>query len=855
MGTTIDLTGGQISRMDAVADTLINLASGMGSDKDKLFGTAFIQPEMNMAELEAAYRGDWIARKCVDIPAEDMTREWRSWQLDKQDITKIELVESQCNLQAKLCKAIKLARLYGGSALILGVDQGEPEQELNMRAIKRGSLKFVHAVSRNGLTAGPLVNDIMSPYYGEPEYYERTSNDMGRATYTRIHPSRVIRIIGNELPDAEQMQQAWGDSVLLAVSDAIRSAGITANSVAQLLSDSKIDIVKIPELSLQMANREYEERLRSRFAMANQIKSIYSLLLIDAEEDWERINTPVQGVDALLKMFFLIAAGAVDIPATRFLSQSPVGLSATGESDTRNYYDSVGSLQKNKVTPVMSRADEIIVRSALGDYPDGAFYLWNPLWQMTEEQRAEIAKKKADTFKIDLDSGLFSPEVMRKARENQLIEDGTYPGLEQIIEGEAENFEADPDIDEDEGEVEEQDHSIKDAEPRSLYISRQVLNAGDIISWAKASGFKQTMKASELHVTVVHSRKPVDWAKMPDEAWQNDEQGRIRIRPGGMRIIEQFGEAVVLLFTSSELTYRNMRLREAGCSSDYPEYQPHITLSWKGMPKGINQTKGYPGEIILGPERFEEVNEDYREDLIEDAKANRSRSDYFTWKDDDLKPVSKTDDFNPYHEPAGSSIGGQFTSAPGGAGSAEQSRARREKAERGIGVPSEQEQKEMLNETVSDLDAASEKAIDQYTGVAYRYLNRGLRGQDATSPWPKQELDKIRDGLDAAFSKASLGRDLVTYRGLRESRLTDIRNAKDGSEFTDKGFVSTSLNSFNAAEFGGGKPMPIFLPKGSKAIPLDGLAQHQEHEVLVQRGSVFIKRTDAKGNAYLELKS
>jgi hypothetical protein len=35
--------------------------------------------EINRAELENRYRSDWLARRIVDLPAQDATREWRQW--------------------------------------------------------------------------------------------------------------------------------------------------------------------------------------------------------------------------------------------------------------------------------------------------------------------------------------------------------------------------------------------------------------------------------------------------------------------------------------------------------------------------------------------------------------------------------------------------------------------------------------------------------------------------------------------------------------------------------------------------------------------------------------------------------
>ena len=50
----------------------------------------FIFRELQRHQLENPYRSDWIARRIVDLTADDATREWRSWQADPKKIEAIE---------------------------------------------------------------------------------------------------------------------------------------------------------------------------------------------------------------------------------------------------------------------------------------------------------------------------------------------------------------------------------------------------------------------------------------------------------------------------------------------------------------------------------------------------------------------------------------------------------------------------------------------------------------------------------------------------------------------------------------------------------------------------------------------
>lgn len=151
-----------------------------------------------------------------------------------------------------------------------------------------------------------------------------------------------------------------------------------------------------------------------------------------------------------------------------------------------------------------------------------------------------------------------------------------------------------------------------------LYVSRVVENAAEIIAWAKAQGFAKTLEPSDLHVTVVYSRSPVDWFAAGD-AWSDLKDGGIRVAPGGPRAVCALGDkgAVVLMFASSSLAWSHKRFEEHGASWDYDEYQPHITITYDGAGVDLDAIKAYQGEIILGPERFEELVENWQESIVE----------------------------------------------------------------------------------------------------------------------------------------------------------------------------------------------------------------------------------------------
>lgn len=433
-------------------DSFANFLSGFGvSGRDRSMSSHWTLNVLSMGQVEYAYRSDWVARKIVTIPAFDGTRAWRAWQATQDQIEKIEEAERLLSIQLKVMEVMEKSRLYGGAAMVLGVDSGKFNEELDVDKIEKGDLKFVHVVSRWTLAAGPLVRDITSPWWGEPTYYMRSNvptadppgdvQNVGLPTmgYSPgeqifIHPSRVVRFLGLDYPDMERAPDQWGDTALQPVADAIKDAAMVSSSIAHMVGEAKQDIITVPGLTSKLQTTQGTTAVLNRFSQANAAKSVINALLLDKEEEWQRHELAFANMDKVMGMYLMICAAAADIPATRLLSKSPDGQNATGDSDFRNYYDRLKSDQKLRVTPKLSRLDEVLLRHVFGRRDKSIHYEWNSLWQQTEEEKAKTILSKAQSFKIDVDSGLINHEALSQARVNQLIEDGVYPGLEDAIE-------------------------------------------------------------------------------------------------------------------------------------------------------------------------------------------------------------------------------------------------------------------------------------------------------------------------------------------------------------------------------------------------------------------------------------
>lgn len=444
--------------LDGFENVVANIATG----RDKASFSSWEVIQRSPLEYEAMYRSGWLGRKIVDIPCDDMTRKWRTWNSDDDFIKLVDETEKLFRTRDRVTKALRWARLFGSSAIMIGVKPrlGKPDEPLDVAKVTAGDLLYLHVEIAPYLTIQSWNNDLLSPDFGKPEFYRYQpfrhggtigGSQMAAAVSLQVHASRVIPLCGVGLPPYASLQSnKWGDSVFTAIEQTLNTAGSTTAVIASLLMEAKLDVIKVKDLAAWSATKEGEDKLKKRFALAMLLKSINNQLILDADEDFDQKQINFSGLSDVHIRIMQEISGAADIPVTRLLGQTPAGLHATGDSDLRNYYDSISAKQEVDLRPVMERLDAIMFAANGVTLPKDASFAFEPLWQETPTQRAENALKKAQATKALNDTGLLDDEVFAKGVVSQLIEDGVYPGLDAAVkeagnDGIADPDEADPD--------------------------------------------------------------------------------------------------------------------------------------------------------------------------------------------------------------------------------------------------------------------------------------------------------------------------------------------------------------------------------------------------------------------------
>jgi phage-related protein (TIGR01555 family) len=408
-------------------DTLQNLTTGMGTGRDSsVFNRHVLAEFISRDEADALYLNDWLGAACVDAKPDDAVREWRTVSgIEGADLVSFDAAQESFGVKSMICQAMKWASLYGGAGIVMGIDgAGEMHEPLDLSRVKSGSLKWMTVIDRWHLLPSS-VNFInpMRADFGKPELYHAYQGP------DQIHRSRILFFYGTPLPfHLATRSHFWGASILERVKDAVENAGVAQTGVAQLVTEAKVDVFKIPNLFDMLKTPEGTSIVMERLRLSNLGKGLYNSILMDSQEDYEQKTGALSsGISDVVLQFLEIVAGAAGIPVTRLLGTSPAGLGSTGEENTRNYYDHVKTMQEDAIGPALKILDEVMLRSTIGDVPAEFDYEFNSLWQQSETERATTqAQDQVRDSGYMLDGVVEPHHVAERLRQTNI-----YPTLDE----------------------------------------------------------------------------------------------------------------------------------------------------------------------------------------------------------------------------------------------------------------------------------------------------------------------------------------------------------------------------------------------------------------------------------------
>lgn len=410
-------------------DSFQNFAANLGYGTRNLstYSTYGFNPISRIqTKLEWMYRGSWLVGVVVDCVAEDMVRAGieLTGDIKPEDIDEFHQLANATGVWNGVLSTLKWGRLYGGAIGVMMIDGQDPSSPLRIETIKKGAFRGIAVLDRWSLT--PSLDELVTelgPDSGMPMYY-KVAASMPVLANQKIHYSRILRTVGVELPYWQAIaENMWGMSVLERLYDRLIAFDSTTQGAAQLVYKAHIRTYMVEGLrEIIVGGGQAYQGLLEMVKLMRLQQSNEGITLMDAKDKFEAHQYSFSGLADVLLQFGQQLSGATQIPLVRLFGQSPAGLNSTGESDLRNYYDGISQKQESTLRRPLTNLLAVMWKSLGRDVPKGFAFEFNPLWQLSDTEKADIAEKDQRAISGAVNDGIIDvPIALRELRQSSRV--------------------------------------------------------------------------------------------------------------------------------------------------------------------------------------------------------------------------------------------------------------------------------------------------------------------------------------------------------------------------------------------------------------------------------------------------
>ncbi|NUF49514.1 phage portal protein [Gilliamella sp. ESL0250] len=340
-----------MTQANYITDSMESLFTSLGNKNDSV---RYSNKKISDRQLLNMYSSSWLTGKYIDKTAEDMLKLPRVFSGD-YDENLLKLViekENRLKLNEIKEKFLAFSSLLGDALIVAITDADGLSQPLSdVEDIQR----FIVLTKGEFNPDSNIDDDLKSANFGKPIYYTIGKND-------KVHHSRCHRLkLGkSKLTDRNQ----FGTSDLQNKYNAIRLFDTTITCIGDIIQDSNVDVLFIPDLIAKVAQGK-EDDIRKFINLINHTKSSMNAIALDAGNSeaqgrWEQKTATYGGLSDVLTKLITVTAGALDRPITVLFGLSASGFS-TGEEDLESYHGTINALQESRLRPAQEFIDKFIL--------------------------------------------------------------------------------------------------------------------------------------------------------------------------------------------------------------------------------------------------------------------------------------------------------------------------------------------------------------------------------------------------------------------------------------------------------------------------------------------------------------
>jgi phage-related protein (TIGR01555 family) len=360
------------------------------------------------------------------IPSEslstEMTRRWlklkNKGETPKDD--KIKQIEERLEVlkvRDRFREAALKTEQFGRAHIMAVIDGQEDDltRQLPLTEIKKGKLKGFSCIEPYWLT----------PYSWNATHPERTDFYKPQSWFVlgrKTHATRLLTFIFREVPDLLKPAYDFaGISMTQLMMPYINRWLRTAKNVNDLINIFSIVTLSTDLSTLLQAPANSDQGLIARIRGFVQARDNKGMMIVNkSTEELTMQNVPLGSLDKLQAQAQEHMATPGRMPLIKFFGITPAGLNTAGATDGefQAWYDYVHALQELGMSPHFERVLKLVQFDLFGTVDDDITFEWQPLYEPTDKERAEIRKADADRDTAYLNGSVVSPDEIRDKLKN-----------------------------------------------------------------------------------------------------------------------------------------------------------------------------------------------------------------------------------------------------------------------------------------------------------------------------------------------------------------------------------------------------------------------------------------------------
>ena len=398
-------------------------------------------PDYDLAEK---YQYNGLFSKIIDRPAEEALKHGMEYNVSDADLREfLDDALDRLDWEEKAVTAIRWARLFGGSIIVMLLDDGGGlEEPVNWQDVR--SVEELRVYERAIVQPDPDTYRT-----GKAEYFDVSSTYGG--TF-RVHRSRCLVFKNGSLPEygAAQQYYYWGLPEYIRIHKDLFRALKTHTNAANMIEKSVQPVYKQRNLQSTLATPGGDDQVLRRLQVIDEARGMMNSISVDMDgEDYDFKTFQMTGAKEILESTCNLLSAVTCIPQTILFGRSPAGENATGESDLENYYNFVEGIQKRMLKKNIRTLIKAIVQAGVYDgsieNPGSIKPIFKPLWSLSETEKATVeltkaqrAQATAQTAQLYIDMQVLQPDEVRQA----LSQDGSL-NIEDILDNQPEDAQDD----------------------------------------------------------------------------------------------------------------------------------------------------------------------------------------------------------------------------------------------------------------------------------------------------------------------------------------------------------------------------------------------------------------------------